>query len=75
MNNVLYWKEQSGILLNYLLKSEADKILGEFHAGDCGGHLYCKSTTDKILRDGFYGPTLFADVKIFVTSCQKCQIF
>ena len=27
MNNALYWKEQSGISLNCLLKSEADKIL------------------------------------------------
>ena len=40
LDNVLFWKEQSGILLNCLLKSEADKILEEFHAGDCGGHLY-----------------------------------
>ena len=75
LDNVLFWKEQSGILLNYLLKSDADKIIEEFHAGDCGGHLYWKSTEDKILRVGFYWPTLFADVKIFVTSCHKCQIF
>ena len=47
----------------------------EFHAGDCGGHLYWKSTADKILRDGFYWPTLFADVKKFAMSCHKCQIF
>ena len=40
LDNMLYWKEQSGILLNCLLKSEAEKILGDFHGGDCGGHLY-----------------------------------
>ena len=54
LNNALYWKENTGLLLNCLLKSEADKILEEFHAGDCGGHLYWKRTVDKILRAGFY---------------------
>eukprot|EP00253_Pinus_taeda_P008633 PITA_08633 len=43
--------------------------------GDCGGHLYWKSTTDKILRAGYYWPSLFVDVKKFVVSCHKCQIF
>eukprot|EP00253_Pinus_taeda_P011871 PITA_11871 len=45
------------------------------HEGDCGGHLYWKSTDDKILRAGYYWPSLFADVKKFVVSCHKCQIF
>eukprot|EP00253_Pinus_taeda_P015200 PITA_15200 len=40
-------------------------IMKEFHAGDCGGHLYWKSTADKILRAGYYWPSLFADVKRF----------
>lgn len=47
----------------------------EFHAGDCGGHLYWKPTTNKILRASFYQPTLFANVKKHVTSYHKCQIF
>eukprot|EP00253_Pinus_taeda_P008087 PITA_08087 len=47
----------------------------EFHAGDCGGHLYWKSTVDKILRAGYYWPTGFPDVKKFTTSCHKCQVF
>eukprot|EP00253_Pinus_taeda_P006502 PITA_06502 len=47
----------------------------EFHAGDCGGHLYWKSTVDKILRAGYYWPTVFLDVKKFTTSCHKCQVF
>eukprot|EP00253_Pinus_taeda_P007374 PITA_07374 len=50
-------------------------IMKEFHAGDCGGHLYWKSTADKILRAGYYWPSLFADVKKFAVSCHKCQIF
>jgi len=75
LDNALFWKNHEGILLNCLIKEEADKVLKEFHAGDCGGNLYWKSIANKILRAGFYWPTLFADVKKFVTTCHKCQIF
>eukprot|EP00253_Pinus_taeda_P022496 PITA_22496 len=75
VDNALFWNDNNGILLTCLLKDEAEKILQEFHARDCGGHLYWKSTADKILRVGFYWPTLFGDVKKRVTSCHKCQIF
>lgn len=27
LDNVLFWKDNSGILLNYLLKDEADKVM------------------------------------------------
>ena len=53
IDNALFWKDSSGILLTCLLKYEANKNLQEFHAGDCGGHLYWKSTADKILRASF----------------------
>ena len=38
--NVLFWKNHECILLNCLIKEEGNKVLKEFHAGDCGGHLY-----------------------------------
>ena len=75
INNALFWKYHGRILLNCLLKYEADKVMEEFHAGDCGGHLYWKSIAEKILRVGFYWPTVFADVKKHATSYHKCQIF
>eukprot|EP00253_Pinus_taeda_P035841 PITA_35841 len=75
IDNVSFWKNHEGVLLNCLTSDEADKVLREFHVGDCGGHLYWKSTADKILRAGFYWPSLFTDSKKFVMSCHKCQIF
>ena len=75
VDNALFWRNHEGILLNCLLKEESDKVLQEFHVGDCGGHLYWKTIADKILRAGFYWPTLFSNVKKYVTSCNKCQIF
>lgn len=47
----------------------------DFHKGDCGGHLFWKTTANKILREVYYCPTLFADVYKTVENCYECQIF
>ena len=75
LNGSLYWKDPSGILLNFLLEDEAKQMSKQFHEGDCGGHHYWKATVNKILRVGFYWPTMFSDVHKKVSSCHKCQIF
>ena len=75
IDSVLFWRNHEGILLNFLTLDETDNVLKEFHAGDYRGHLYWKSTANKILRAGFYWPSLFTDVRKFVMSCDKCQIF
>lgn len=75
IDNVLYWKGVGGILLKYMLKDDAERTMQEFHEGDCGGHMYWKATTNKILRVGSYWPTLFLDVHKKVTFYHKCQIF
>eukprot|EP00253_Pinus_taeda_P019486 PITA_19486 len=75
LNSALYWKDPGGVLLNCLVEKEAKKVMEDFHEGDYGGHLFWKSTTNKILRVRYYWPTLFADVYKVVKSCHKCQIF
>jgi len=62
-------------LLNFLVEEEANKVMEDFHEGECGGHLFWKSTTNKNFRAGYYWPTLFADVYKMVNCCHKCQIF
>ena len=54
LNQYLYWKDPSGILLNCLLENEAKKTMKEFHKGDGGGNHSWKVKTNNILRDGFY---------------------
>ena len=61
INGFLYCKDPGGIILNYLLETEVRAKINEFHKKDCGGHLYWKTTTYKLLRAGFYWPTLFSD--------------
>ena len=40
MNGNLLWKNHEGILLNCLNMNDTDNVIKDFHAGDCGGHLY-----------------------------------
>ena len=54
LNECLYWKNINGLLLKCLPEVDAGRIKHEFHEGECGGHLYWKTTTNKILRAGYY---------------------
>jgi hypothetical protein len=54
-----------------LEKDEAEKVLLEFHAGEAGGHFGGDTTAHKVLRSGYYWPTLFRDAH---ASCHKCII-
>ena len=75
INGFLYWKDPRGVLLNCLLETEVREKINEFHKKDCGGHLFWKTTTYKIMSVGFYWPTLFLDVYKEVSTFHECQIF
>lgn len=75
LEKVFYWKDVGGILLKCLLSDDVERTMQEFHEGDCGGHMYWKTTANKIVRSGFYWPTHFPDVHKNVTSFRKCPIF
>ena len=72
LNQYLYWKYPGGILLNFLLENEAKQTTKEFHKGDCSGHHSWKVKTNKILRAGFYWPSMFSDVYKETTTCHQC---
>ena len=36
LDGALFWKNNEGILLNYLIVNETNNVMKEFHAGDCG---------------------------------------
>ena len=75
LNQYLYWKDPGRVLLNCLLENESQHTIKEFHKGDCGGHHSWKVTANKILRAGYYWPTLFSDVYKETSKCHQCQIF
>lgn len=59
LNGFFYCKYPGGVLLNYLVEGEVEKIMIDFHKGDCGGHLYWKTTENKILRGASIGQVYF----------------
>eukprot|EP00253_Pinus_taeda_P006472 PITA_06472 len=75
LDSALFWKDPGGMLLNCLVEEEAKRVVEDFHRGDCGGHLFWKTTTNKILRAGYYWPSLFLDVYKAIKNCHECQIF
>jgi hypothetical protein len=50
----LGWKNPDGVLLRCVNQEEAEKLLKELHFGYCGGNLKAHTTTQKILRAGYY---------------------
>jgi hypothetical protein len=38
---------------------ESKKLVDVFHVGFCGVHFAAKTATHKILREGYYWPTIF----------------
>jgi hypothetical protein len=75
IDQVLYWKDPLGVLLRCLDPQEAQKIMFDFHDSLCGGHHFWRTTAYKILRAGYFWPTLFTDVCAKIRACIKCQKF
>ncbi|KAI0520318.1 hypothetical protein KFK09_007790 [Dendrobium nobile] len=70
----LYKRAFTGPYLKCLPPSEADYALREVHSGICGEHLGGKALTFKIMRQGFYWPTIKQDALEFVQKCNNCQL-
>jgi hypothetical protein len=75
IDQVFHWRDPIGVFLRCLNPQEAQKVIFDFHSGLCGGHHFWKTITHKILRDGYYWPTLFLDVCKEVRACIKFQRF
>jgi hypothetical protein len=45
---------------------EVEKALNDYHSRDCGGHMTGYATSQKILRVGYFWPSLFNDCIITV---------
>jgi hypothetical protein len=48
-------------------------VLAEIHDGPTGGHFGGDTITHKVLRAGYYWPTLFKDSHAYAKKCQECQ--
>ena len=75
MDKVLYKRGFSQPYLRCLVLDEANYVLREVHKGACGNHSGIRSLVHKVVRAGYYWPTVQADAKAYVKVCDQCQRF
>lgn len=52
---------------------ETALVLAKVHKGACGSYIGGKALTHKLLRGGYYCPTLMKDNITFVNKCDRFQ--
>ena len=75
INDVLYKRGFSWPYLRCLCHEEVDYVMREIHEGICRNHLGARSLVHKLIRVGYYWPTMLKDAQAYVITCDKCQRF
>ena len=75
IKDVLYKRGFSYLYLKCLGPEEAEYIMREVYEGICGNHSGAQSLVHKLIRAGYYWPTMQKDVQDYVIACDKCQRF
>ena len=71
MKDVLYKRGFSRPYLRCLGHKEANYVMREVHEGICRNHSGARSLVHKLIRAGYYWPTMMKDVQAYVQSCDK----
>jgi hypothetical protein len=76
----LFRRSVDGVLLHCVNNEDAQKLLQETHGSPnsvihVGVHFFAKTIAFKIIRKGYYWPSIFRDSYVFSRSCDKCQNF
>ncbi|XP_071700350.1 uncharacterized protein [Rutidosis leptorrhynchoides] len=72
--DVLYRRNYLGPHLRCVGPKEAEEVIREVHEGACALHSGHRSIVSKIMRLGYYWPTMYADTARIVKQCESCQI-
>ena len=75
IDEVLYKEGFSQPYPRCLALDKANYILREIHKGACGKHSGARALIHKVVRAGYYWPTIQADAKAYVKVCDQCQHF
>jgi hypothetical protein len=54
INDIFFRKKIDGVFLYFLEKEESEKVLAKLHSDDVGVHFGGYTTTQKVLRAGYY---------------------
>ncbi|XP_064950492.1 uncharacterized protein LOC135604769 [Musa acuminata AAA Group] len=69
----LYRRSFTYPLLRCLEPDKAQTVLAETHKGVYGEHISGQTLAHKILRQGYYWPTMCRDAKAYAQRCGPCQ--
>ena len=75
IGDTLYRRGVDFILRRCITHEEADIVLNDAHSGACRGHLSGLATAQKILRAGYFWPTVFKDCVEAVKRYHPCQLY
>uniref|UniRef100_A0A2N9FUY8 Uncharacterized protein n=1 Tax=Fagus sylvatica TaxID=28930 RepID=A0A2N9FUY8_FAGSY len=75
IQGVLYKRGFSLPYLRCLDKAEANYVMREVHEGIYGNHSGARSLVHKLVRAGYYWPTMQKDAVSYIRACDKCQRF
>nr|KYP35806.1 Transposon Ty3-I Gag-Pol polyprotein [Cajanus cajan] len=75
VRNELFKRGISTPLLKCLTTPQVAYVVEEIHRGICGMHSGARSIATRILRAGYYWPTLKSDCQAYVQKCKECQHF
>ncbi|CAL2230994.1 unnamed protein product [Prunus armeniaca] len=75
INGALHKRGFSLPYLRCLTPEEGTYVLREIHDGICGNHSGARSLAYKIIRQGYFWPSLHTDAQTFTQKCDKCQRF
>ena len=59
-------------ILKCIAGKDVDYVLKEVHEGVCGNHIGARTLAGKVLREGYYWPTMLRDT---IDLVRKCKIF
>ena len=59
--------------LKCIVGKDTEYVLREVHEGICGNHIRARMLAGKVLRQGYYWPTILKDATDLVKKCRICQ--
>ncbi|KAL2226537.1 UNVERIFIED_CONTAM: hypothetical protein Sindi_2012400 [Sesamum indicum] len=71
LSGQLYKRTLDGPLLKCLDEERALYVMREIHEGSCGNHSGARFLAQKIIRQGYFWPTLVKDSKELVKKCES----
>ena len=60
-------------ILKCIAGKDTEYVLREVHEGICGNHIGARALAGKVLRQGYYWPTILKDTTDLVKKCKICQ--